>query len=117
MVTIISDLSSRTPIRLITPSINNFILLLTGSIQGTKNKVNDFLSSFEQYSWLWNKRADEDLKLFNKGNPQLEDFEEKLKELQSTCDPIIKKVYEAHGGQGQGGAGGEDEEEEFEEDL
>jgi len=36
--------------------------------------------------------------------------------LQGTCDPIIKKVYEAHGGQG-GGAGGEDEEEEFEEDL
>merc|ERR550537_1114817 len=45
-----------------------------------------------------------------------DDFEEKLKELQGTCDPIIKKVYEAHGGQGQGGAG-DDEEEEFEEDL
>jgi len=27
---------------------------------------------------LWTKRADEALKLFNKNNPQLEDFEEKL---------------------------------------
>jgi dynein heavy chain len=53
------------------------ILLLTGSIQGTKNKVNEFLASFEQYSWLWSRRSDEALKLFNKNNPQLEDFEEK----------------------------------------
>ncbi len=55
------------------------ILLLTGSIQGTKNKVNEFLASFEKFSWLWKRRSDEALKLFNKGNPQLEDFEEKLK--------------------------------------
>jgi len=38
-----------------------------------------------------------------------------LKELQGTCDPIIKKVYDSAGGQGQGGEDGE--EEEFEEDL
>jgi dynein heavy chain len=64
------------------------ILLLTGSIQGTKNKVNDFLASFEQYSWLWNKRADAALKLFNQKNPQLEDFEEKLQEF----DGILQQV-------------------------
>jgi hypothetical protein len=39
------------------------------------------LSSFEQYSWLWNKRSDEALKIFNKSNPQLEEFEEKLKDF------------------------------------
>lgn len=66
------------------------ILLLTGSIQGTKNKVNEFLGSFSQYSWLWTKRADEALKQFNKNNPQLEDFEEKLKEF----DGILQKIQE-----------------------
>jgi dynein heavy chain len=54
------------------------ILLLTGSIQGTKNKVNDFLASFDRFNWLWSKSADEALKHFRKSNPQLEDFEEKL---------------------------------------
>jgi len=29
------------------------ILLLTGSIQGAKNKVNHFLESFDKFSWLW----------------------------------------------------------------
>lgn len=55
------------------------ILLLTGSIQGTKNKVKDFLASFQKYDWLWSKSAEEALKIFRKSNPQLEDFEEKLK--------------------------------------
>merc|ERR1711959_411878 len=41
-----------------------------------------------------------------------DDFEEKLKELQGTCDPIIKKVYQEKGGQGgAGGEGGKEEEE------
>merc|ERR1712194_520202 len=40
------------------------------------------------------------------------DFEDKLKELQSVCDPIIAQVYQAAGGQGN-----MDEEEDFEEDL
>ena len=39
------------------------------------------------------------------------DFEDKLKELQSVCDPIIAQVYQQAGGQGQA------EEEDFEEDL
>jgi len=56
-------------------------LLLTGSIQGTKNKVNEFLAGFEKFSWLWTKSSFEALKHFNKNNPQLEDFEEKLKEF------------------------------------
>merc|ERR1712227_23205 len=68
-----------------------------------KSKIKDALTDAQD--WL-NANAD----------AEKDDFEEKLKELQSTCDPIIKKVYEAHGGQGQPGAGGDDEEEEFEED-
>lgn len=38
-----------------------------------------------------------------------EDLESQLKDLQSICDPIISKVYQAHGGQSQGGHDHEDE--------
>lgn len=57
------------------------ILLLTGSIQGTKNNVKIFLGSFEKYNWLWKQKIDESLKRFNSKSPQLEDFENKLKEF------------------------------------
>lgn len=51
----------------------------------------------EQQDWL-NSNHDADK----------EDFEEHLKELQKVCDPIISKIYQGQGGQGQ------DEDEEFE---
>jgi dynein heavy chain len=57
------------------------ILLLTGSIQGTKNNVNKFLNSFGKYSWLWKRKSEDDLKNFSKKDPQLEDFETKLQEF------------------------------------
>lgn len=57
------------------------ILLLTGSIQGTKNNVKKFLDSFGEFSWLWTRKSEDALKIFNKNDPQLEDFEEKLKEF------------------------------------
>jgi heat shock protein 5 len=37
-----------------------------------------------------------------------EDYEEKLKEVQDICSPIISKVYAASGG-AEGGSGGEDD--------
>merc|ERR1712070_1091063 len=85
----------------------NYIYQMKNSIEDKDKlaeKINDALTDAQD--WL-NANSD----------AEKDDFEEKLKELQGTCDPIIKKVYEAHGGQGQGGEGGEDEEEEFEEDL
>jgi len=57
------------------------ILLLTGSIQGTKNSVNRFLIGFNRFDWLWKKIQIEELKKFNATDPQLEDFEEKLNEF------------------------------------
>lgn len=64
--------------------------MLTGSIQGTKNNVKKFLDSFEKYDWLWKQKIDESLKRFNSKNPQLEDFEEKLKEFVHFQDQINK---------------------------
>ena len=34
------------------------ILLLTGSIQGTRNNVIKFQASFDKFSWLWKKEMD-----------------------------------------------------------
>lgn len=71
------------------------ILLLTGSIQGTKNNVNTFLKTFEEYDWLWKKKIDESLKKFNSTNPGLEDFEEKLKEF-TIFEDRIKAMTDNH---------------------
>ena len=61
-----------------------------------KGKISDALS--EAQDWL---NANQDA--------EKDDFESKLKELQSVCDPIVSKVYQGAGGQGQSG-GSEDEE-------
>jgi len=34
------------------------------------------------------------------GDADRESFEDKLKEVQKICDPIVAKVYQAQGGQG-----------------
>uniref|UniRef100_A0A0D6R089 Uncharacterized protein n=1 Tax=Araucaria cunninghamii TaxID=56994 RepID=A0A0D6R089_ARACU len=45
-----------------------------------------------------------------------EDFEEKLKEVEAVCNPIIKQVYEKTGGP-SGGDGGDEEEDDTHEEL
>ena len=56
--------------------------------------------------------------LDNNPDSDKEDYEEHLKDLQNVCDPIISKVYQAHGGP-TGGAGDEDDDddEDFHDDL
>lgn len=71
------------------------ILLLTGSIQGTKNKVNDFLAEFNEHSWLWTEKIDDSLRKFNTTNPQLEDFEVKLNEF-TRKEEKISVIEETH---------------------
>jgi len=50
--------------------------------------VRKFLDSFGEYSWLWTRKSDDALKVFNKGDPQLEDFEEKLKEFDGHINTV-----------------------------
>lgn len=65
-----------------------------------KQKIEDALK--EALDWLdENQSADK------------EDFEEKLKEVEGVCSPIIKQVYEKTGGP----SGGDDEEEDSHEEL
>ena len=51
----------------------------TGSIQGTKNKVNEFLMKFDEYKWLYKDSIPTKLKSFEKENPTLQEYEEILK--------------------------------------
>jgi len=69
-----------------------------------KSKIKDALT--DSQDWL---NANQDA--------EKEDFEDKLKELQGICDPIIQKVYQASGGQGQAGGDAGASDEEFDDDL
>jgi len=66
------------------------ILLLTGSIQGTKNKINDFLSKFNKFEWLWKKSITKSIKEFSKSSekPQLSDYECEMKKFMDTDNDI-----------------------------
>jgi len=66
------------------------ILLLTGSIQGTRNKVQDFKLSFNKFQWLWKDSISDSIKNFNKKlpAPTLQDYDDKLKEFSALLDLI-----------------------------
>lgn len=59
------------------------ILLLTGSIQGTRTAILRFLDDFGRFDWLWKDRIDDRLRKFNSNNPQLEEFESELAKFSS----------------------------------
>merc|ERR1711934_590054 len=93
----------------------NYIYQMKNSVED-KDKLADKLSD-EDKSTIKDALTDAQDWLNANSDSEKDEFEDKLKELQSTCDPIIAKVYQAAGGQGQPGADDGDEEEEFEEDL
>lgn len=66
------------------------ILLLTGSIEGARNNVNKFLSTFDEFSWLYNIAIEQDIQKFKKSDPGLVEYEAKLKYLVSIEDEIDK---------------------------
>merc|ERR1712167_480752 len=88
----------------------NYIYQMKNSIED-KDKLAEKLSD-EDKSTIKDALTDAQDWLNANSDAEKDDFEEKLKDLQSTCDPIIKKVYQDMGGQGgaDGGAGEEDEE-------
>lgn len=66
------------------------ILLLTGSIQGTKNKINEFISKFNSFEWLWKKSISKSIKEFSKGSekPLLSAYESEFKKFHLTEEEI-----------------------------
>ena len=90
-------------------SFENYIYQMKNSVED-KEKLAEKLSD-EDKSTIKDALTDAQDWLNANSDAEKDDFEDKLKELQSTCDPIISKVYQQAGG--QGGAEGEAEEEEF----
>jgi dynein heavy chain len=54
------------------------VLLLTGSIQGTRTQVGSYLETFREYRWLWEKDADEEYAKFLSSKPTIDDYEMEL---------------------------------------
>ena len=48
------------------------VLLLTGSIEGTKENVLDYISSFDKYKFLWQKDLPTEYAAFMSTSPSLE---------------------------------------------
>jgi len=90
----------------------NYIYQMKNSVED-KEKLAEKLTD-EDKSTIKDALTDAQDWLNANSDAEKDDFEDKLKELQSTCDPIVSKVYQAAGGQG-GAEGKEEEEEEFDE--
>jgi heat shock protein 5 len=91
----------------------NYIYQMKNSIED-KEKLAEKLSDEDKGS-IKDALTDAQDWLNANQDAEKDDFEDKLKELQTVCDPIIQKVYQASGGQGQGG--GEEQPEDFDDDL
>ena len=70
-------------------SIVKSILLLTGSIEGTKIQVADYLETFSTYDTLWKKDMQQEYNEFIKGKPSLEKFEAELKSYMAIEQEIM----------------------------
>jgi len=54
------------------------VLLLTGSMQGVRDHVTDFLKTFRKYNWLWLKDADAEYAEFMSKRPGIDDYDRQL---------------------------------------
>ena len=90
----------------------NYIYQMKNSVDD-KEKLAEKLSD-EDKSMIKDALTDASDWVNANADAEKDEFDDKLKELQSVCDPIISKVYQGMGG--QGGASDEDDEE-FSEDL
>merc|ERR1712070_1045995 len=78
-------------------SLDNYIYQMRNSIED-KDRLADKLDEDDKSTIM---EAITDAQDWLNANPesQKDDYEDKLKDLQSTCDPIISKIYQNQGGQ------------------
>eukprot|EP00940_MAST-03C_sp_MAST-3C-sp2_P002393 g2393.t1 len=57
------------------------VLLLTGSVQGTKTQVATYLSKFQTYDWLWRDDKELQYQRFIKKSPSVLDYELELRKF------------------------------------
>ena len=82
-------------------SLENYIYSMKNTVEDKEKGIGDKLSSTEKDTIL---NAVKEHQEWLNSNPEAEksDYESHLKELQSTCDPIIAKVYKQTGGPNPG---------------
>ena len=78
---------ARHPIRLSphysrAPQVVQSVLLLTGSVEGSKRQVLEYLETYKRYEFLWTMDKSTGYQKFIAGNPTLEEFEEELSKYQ-----------------------------------
>ena len=91
-------------------SFENYIYQMKSSVED-KDKLAEKLEE-EDKSTIKDALTDAQDWLNANNDAEKDEFEDKLKELQSTCDPIISKVYQSSGGQGMN-TGNADADEEY----
>ena len=96
-------------------SFENYIYQMKSSVED-KDKLAEKLEE-EDKSTIKDALTDAQDWLNANNDAEKDEFEDKLKELQSTCDPIISKVYQSSGGQGGVNSGMDDAAEEEYDDL
>lgn len=64
------------------------VLLLTGSVRGTRVQVEEFLQTFEKFSWMWKSDADGIYREFMKKNPSVDDYERELQKFAQVDDQV-----------------------------
>eukprot|EP00392_Amoebophrya_sp_AT5.2_P000469 g470.t1 len=57
------------------------VLLLAGSIQTARKECDKFVDRFQRFAMLWSKNPEEEYDSFQKSEPTLVEFEQKLKEF------------------------------------
>ena len=70
-------------------------VLLTGSVDGTRRSMLEYLASFDKYEFLWREDKSKELKAFLLSNPTLDDYERQLarfSELETQIEQI-DQVY------------------------
>ena len=75
--------------------IVKMVLLLTGSVEGAKRQVYDYLETFMQYEWLWKENKSTAYEAFMKKHPTLEDFDAELKKYVD-IEQRIQKIAPVH---------------------
>jgi len=87
-------------------SLENYIYQMKNSVED-KDKLAEKLEE-EDKSAIQDALTDASDWLNANSDAEKDDFEDKLKEVQGICDPIIGKIYQGMGGQAEGGADDEE---------
>jgi dynein heavy chain len=71
------------------------VLLLTGSIEGVKRQVHEYIHTFVKYDYLWRDDKKAAYEAFMSNSPSLEDFEAELKKY-DLVEQEIMRIPEKH---------------------